>query len=323
MPSNTPVYLEALTCLEHGISIIPITPASARGSKRPAVPWKTYQQKLATRADAARWFHDHQHGLAAVCGEISGGLIMIELEGRAADKLPQLRETSRERGAETTDLFHKLTTGWAEISPSGGFHFYARTPENTHGNRKLARTKDGTVLAETRENGGYTVIAPTGGEYHETGRAWTRLAGGPTTLPTFTLTQLDTLLDIFRTLDEAGDAPTLTSSRARRPDPTPTAPAAPAPQATREAGGAHPPATNTSRKPAGKTSSHPTGGPSPAATPQQPTGHGPVRLWASLPRRAAHKTETAYTSSHRAPFLPPKPPIRNSARTRSSTTAAT
>lgn len=227
MPNNA-TYLEALTCLENHISIIPITPASERGSKRPAVPWKNYQQKLATRADAARWFHDHQHGLAAVCGEISGGLIMIELEGRAADRLPQLRETSQQRGAETADLFHQLTTGWAEISPSGGFHFYARTPENTHGNRKLARTPDGTVLAETRENGGYTVIAPTGGEYHETGRAWTRLAGGPTTLPTFTLTQLDQLLDIFRTLDEAPAAPTLTSSRERHtPTPAPAAPTQP------------------------------------------------------------------------------------------------
>lgn len=234
MQNNNPTYLEALTCLENHISIIPITPASERGSKRPAVPWKTYQQKLATRADAARWFHDHQHGLAAVCGEISGGLIMIELEGRAADKLPELRETSRERGHETAELFHALTTGWAEVSPSGGFHFYARTPENTHGNRKLARTPDGTVLAETRENGGYTVIAPTGGEYHETGRAWTRLAGGPTTLPTFTLTQLDALLDIFRTLDEAGAAPTLTSSRTHTG--AAPAPAAPTAQATREAG---------------------------------------------------------------------------------------
>ena len=158
MPNNEPTYLEALTCLEQGISIIPITPASARGSKRPAVPWKTYQTQRATREDAYKWFAQKQHGLAAVCGEISGGLIMIELEGRAADKLPQLRETSQERGHETADLFHKLTTGWAEISPSGGFHFYARTPENTHGNRKLARTPDGTVLAETRENGGYTVI---------------------------------------------------------------------------------------------------------------------------------------------------------------------
>ena len=237
MPNNEPTYLEALTCLENHISIIPITPASERGSKRPAVPWKTYQQKLATRADAARWFHDHPHGLAAVCGEISGGLIMIELEGRAADKLPALRETSQQRGPETADLFHKLTTGWAEISPSGGFHFYARTPENTHGNRKLARTADGVVLAETRENGGYTVIAPTGGEYHETGRPWTRLAGGPTTLPTFTLTQLDTLLDIFRTLDEAPAAPTLTSSRTHAKTAAPaTAAPTPAAPSTRDAG---------------------------------------------------------------------------------------
>lgn len=226
MPNNEPTYLEALTCLEHHISIIPITPATGRGSKRPAVPWKTYQTQRATREDAYKWFAQKQHGLAAVCGEISDGLIMIELEGRAADKLPQLRETSRERGAETAELFHKLTTGWAEISPSGGFHFYARTPENTHGNRKLARTQDGTVLAETRENGGYTVIAPTSGEYHETGRAWTRLAGGPATLPTFTLAQLDTLLDIFRTLDEAPAAPTLTSSRERHTT-TPAQPPAP------------------------------------------------------------------------------------------------
>lgn len=234
MQNTSPVYLEALTCLENHISIIPITPASERGSKRPAVPWKTYQTQRATREDAYKWFAQNPHGLAAVCGEISGGLIMIELEGRAAEKLPQLRETAENHSPETAELFHKLTTGWAEISPSGGFHFYARTPENTHGNRKLARTKDGIVLAETRENGGYTVIAPTGGEYHETGRAWTRLAGGPTTLPTFTLTQLETLLDVFRTLDEAPAAPTLTSSRTHAPAAAATA--TPAPQATREAG---------------------------------------------------------------------------------------
>ena len=237
MPNNERTYLEALICLEQGISIIPITPATGRGSKRPAVPWKTYQTQRPTREDAYKWFAQKQHGLAAVCGEISGGLIMIELEGRAAGLLPALRETSQERGPETADLFHKLTTGWAEISPSGGFHFYARTPENTHGNRKLARTREGIVLAETRENGGYTVIAPTSGEYHETGRPWTRLAGGPTTLPTFTLTQLDTLLDIFRTLDEAPAAPTLTSSRTHTPTPAPATPApATTPATTRDAG---------------------------------------------------------------------------------------
>ena len=95
MPNSTPVYLEALTCLENHISIIPISPAGQRGSKRPAVPWKTYQTQRATREDAYKWFAQKHHGLAAVCGEISGGLIMIELEGRAAEKLPQLRETSR------------------------------------------------------------------------------------------------------------------------------------------------------------------------------------------------------------------------------------
>lgn len=195
------ILTEALALHEAGISIIPTHPAGPAGDKRPAIPsWKPYQTECATEDQIRAWFEHGQHGIAVICGNVSRGLVMVEIEAQAAPRLTDLEQAATEAGLK--DLWGRVTTGWFEKTPSGGYHWYLYAPNNTSGNRKLARTRNHHVLAETRENGGYSLVAPTDGRFHHSGQPWTRLTGGPKTAATLTTTELDDFLSIFRTLDE-------------------------------------------------------------------------------------------------------------------------
>ncbi|QQO78149.1 phage/plasmid primase, P4 family [Actinomyces sp. HMT897] len=225
-PTTNSVLAAALTAHATGYSPIPIRPADTNGDKRPAVPWKPYQTTPATTDQIHTWFDQPgRYGLAVATGV--GNLLMIELEGRATSHLADLTTTANNNGASA--LWTRVLTGWLESSPSGGIHVYVRTTSPTPGNEKLA-TRPATqedhadgyqgrtvTLAETRGQGGYTVIAPTPGTFHHTGRPWTLLAGGPTTTPTLTDDELTTVLDLFRSLHTPTQPPT---------PPAPTPPAA-------------------------------------------------------------------------------------------------
>lgn len=195
-----PTHQEAVTAAKSGVTVIPINPATGTESKRPAIRWKQYQTTPPTQAEINQWFQEDNHGLGIICGTVSGNLEMIELEGRAAHHAPTLADLAKHSGLE--DLWQKLITGWVETTPSGGMHFYLRTTEPVGRNTVLARNQNREVLAETRGEGGYSVIAPTDGRYHETGNPWTRLYGGPTTLPTLTTEEREALHHLFQTLNE-------------------------------------------------------------------------------------------------------------------------
>jgi putative DNA primase/helicase len=185
-----------------GIGIIPIHQHDPEnGDKRPAINWKRIQTQHLTSAEINQWFTRDQYGIGVAMGATSNDLMLIELEGRGVNLLPTLTQNAQRIGAN--HLWRRMF-GWSERTPSGGFHWYIFAPGNTSGNRKLARDKNDDVLAETRENGGYSVVAPLDGErYHHTGRgAWPLIPGGPATAGTFTPDELDTLLSVFRTIDE-------------------------------------------------------------------------------------------------------------------------
>ena len=48
-----------------------ITPIATDGSKRPAGPWKKYQQKAPSEAELCSLFKD-ACGIGVICGEVSG-----------------------------------------------------------------------------------------------------------------------------------------------------------------------------------------------------------------------------------------------------------
>lgn len=207
------VLQAALELVDAGVSVIPTLPG---GQKKPAVAWKQHTIEAARRDQVEAWYTAHpEWGIAAISGAVSDNLVMVEVEGRAAHQLAALKAQAEDRGLG--DLWQRVSAGWFEMSPSGGLHWFVRCTSPVEGNQKLANSTNKTVLAETRGERGYTIVAPTPGEHHTSGKPWVRLAGAPSSVATVSPEELDAFLALFRTLDETPAAP---AEVAHQPAPT-------------------------------------------------------------------------------------------------------
>ncbi|MDX2161162.1 MAG: bifunctional DNA primase/polymerase [bacterium] len=124
-----------------GVSVIPL-----QGKKAGA--WKTAQSRRAGGAQIQGWDAAGKFGnVGIVCGDVSGGLVVVDCDGIAAtkmfaDRFPELRETL------------VVVTGSRQ-----GVHYYFYVqlmPETT----RLTGLVDGTQNIELRANGHYVVAAP-------------------------------------------------------------------------------------------------------------------------------------------------------------------
>lgn len=206
-------------------------PLRTDGSKAPAVAWKAYQAGEVPTTDMLGLFDRDTDGLGLLCGAASGQLEMLELEGRAVAEgvLAHLVDAMDDHGMRT--LWDRVAGGYVELTPSGGLHYHYRVAGQARGNTKLARRPATAaeladtpqdrvkVLIETRGEGGFTVIAPSAGRSHPTGRPWTVLAGSMDTIPTLTIDERDALHTIATLLDQMPD----TSSPIPHTPGTPTA----------------------------------------------------------------------------------------------------
>ncbi len=199
---KTDILLTALEFANQGISVVPV---ATDGSKRPGIAsWKQYQETRPTTAELMNWFASAE-GVGVICGKVSGNLEMLELEGRAvADKMHlELKEMAGNAGLG--EIWERINNGYVEITPSGGLHWLYRLDGDVPGNTKLAR-KPGEnggidVLAETRGEGGFVIVAPTNGTCHPSGGSWTILVGGPKSIPTLTVAERNQLHSLFATFD--------------------------------------------------------------------------------------------------------------------------
>lgn len=216
--SDLTVYSAALRFAVAGCSVVPV---ASDGSKRPALEsWKRYQSEMPTEADLRKWFKTAD-GVGLITGHISGNLEMLELEGRAvaAGLHTQARDMAQQIGLG--DLWERINSGYCEITPSGGLHWLYRIEGQVPGNTKLARRpgdNDGVdVLVETRGEGGYVVVAPTGGACHPSGRAWQLISGSIETIPTLTQDERDSLHSLFKYFDQLPKASVVASEVAVKP----------------------------------------------------------------------------------------------------------
>jgi len=199
---KTDILLTALEFANQGISVVPV---ATDGTKRPGIAsWKQYQETRPTTAELMTWFADAQ-GVGVICGKVSGNLEMLELEGRAvADKMHlDLKEMAGNAGLG--EVWDRINNGYVEMTPSGGIHWLYRIDGEVLGNTKLAR-KPGEndridVLAETRGEGGFVIVAPTNGTCHPSGGAWTMLVGSAKSIPTLTVAERQGLHQLFATFD--------------------------------------------------------------------------------------------------------------------------
>ncbi|MET9965428.1 hypothetical protein ABZZ80_05755, partial [Streptomyces sp. NPDC006356] len=149
---------------------------------------------------------------------------MLEFEGLAIREglLDEVTEIMQASGLG--DAWDAILNGWVTESPSGGRHYRVRLDDGTvPPNRKLAsrparedeytpeerqrlaekpNTKVVRVLIETRGEGGYGLVEPSGGLVHASGRPYLRVAGGPGTIPVLDADTMDAVRDVCRMVDQ-------------------------------------------------------------------------------------------------------------------------
>jgi hypothetical protein len=184
-----------------GYTILPCRPD---GSKAPAVDWKDFQTTRPTPEQTVMWASNHP-GIGVLTGT-AANLEMIEAEGRAIEDGHLELLTTLADDSGLLDLWTRILCGYSEVTPGGGIHWYYRVDGAARPNTKLAsRPKPGgkDVLWETRGDRGFSIIAPSGGSTHPSGRSWEIVSGTPADIPLLTEAERDTLFALVSMLDES------------------------------------------------------------------------------------------------------------------------
>jgi putative DNA primase/helicase len=189
-----------------------VVPPREDGSKAPIGTWKRNTSTRPTTQELDAWYGPHT-GIGLICGAVSGGLEMLEFEGRAVaeGRSQMFLELARDTGL--ADLVERIRAGYQERTPSGGIHLLYRVPTSRPNTRLAQRraTPDELaadphdrvkVLIETRGEGGYTIVAPSDGSVHPLGGPWVLEAGGFEAIATITDDERDRLFALARMLDE-------------------------------------------------------------------------------------------------------------------------
>ena len=144
-----------------------VVPSHEDGGKRPAGYWARFQKERPTWEQTEEWITSGNYtGIGVICGEASGNVEMLEIEGPEQDlamRVDKVIELALNKYASIglPELCQRVLTGCAETSAGGGFHIFVRITDGPAlGNTKLATTND-KVLAETRGQGGFVIVAPT------------------------------------------------------------------------------------------------------------------------------------------------------------------
>jgi hypothetical protein len=196
MPDLTPsVYAAAVSYVESGLSVIPIRPD---GSKAASVIWSPYQERLPTPQELKRWFKGTKAGIAALGGEVSGYLLILDFDELKAfrDWLALCKEVGLDEWVRECPLVE---------TPNGGRHLYLRSTMPVRGNEKLAqRLVDGRpkTTIETRAEGGYCLAPPSPAECHPSGKQYRVLSGDFTQIPAIESGYVEALLAIAKSISE-------------------------------------------------------------------------------------------------------------------------
>lgn len=188
-----------------------VLPPKQDGSKAPDVPsWTEFQHRLPTEQEFARWYDDPRRaGIGYVCGQISGGLELLDFDD-AASALDDFEQLVDDNGLG--EAWRRATGGYLERTPAGGRHVLFRSPQPTGALKLAQRPKKleeqqhardlWQALIETKGEGGYVIAAPTNGAVHPSGGRYELLSGGVETIATLTAEERDGLLAVARMLDQ-------------------------------------------------------------------------------------------------------------------------
>lgn len=150
-----------------GFSIIPV-----ESNKKSLIYWKTYQSRIMSEG-SVRILFDHYlfSGIAIVCGEISGNLLVIDIDAKNDLTGTLMQSFGGQLREQYPAILRKLVIA---ATRSNGYHFFFRCPDpgrcvvlarrlTTSGERLIEPHSKVKVLIETRASGGYAIVHPTKG----------------------------------------------------------------------------------------------------------------------------------------------------------------
>ena len=211
------MYATAVAALACGLSVVP--PAQD-GSKRPDVDtWAPFQEAPPTIDQLDQWYEGTRRtGVGVVTGKVSGGLEMLEFEGRAKHLIPELEELCR--AARLGRPVHRHRARLLRDHAVG-----RRTPHLS-----VLRARNDDVRKErgrqgpdrNKGRGGYCIVAPSHGKVHPTGNPWTLTHGGFESIVTVSAEERHELHKLCRTLGHTpatpiGTVPPAAASNGLRP----------------------------------------------------------------------------------------------------------
>lgn len=192
-----------------------VIPAHPDGSKRPFSSWKVYQSNRMPWDDLEKHLASGRYtGIGVITGAVSGNLELIEIEGPCSRSEQAVKAVTKAAFSETWKheigpLWHTLTQGCGSKSAGGGRHFFIRVSDGAvSGNQKLATDSSGKVIAETRGEGGFVIVAPSPGrKSHEPGSTYEfHRNQRPANTPSVNLDDLEALHFLVTfALDEANE----------------------------------------------------------------------------------------------------------------------
>jgi Bifunctional DNA primase/polymerase, N-terminal len=193
---------------EYKLNVLP----TVENEKRPdSKSWTKYQASFLTDTEIEDIFgavDKDNIRIGIICGEISGGLEVIDIDNKLGNADAIYKDFQEFPGVK--EITCKCVI---ESSPSGGFHFYYRS-SSIEGNKKLASIpKDMAAqdillkypelndfcIIETRGKGGYIVCAPSEG--------YSLIQGCFGEIPTITQDERELLLSAARSFNKTFKKP--------------------------------------------------------------------------------------------------------------------
>jgi hypothetical protein len=202
MPEPELVTLAQLTDLLGKELAEQITGVDEEGQPRTQVrTWKHWQYVRPPIAQVRMWFRDGYAGIGILTGSISNNVILFEFD--CYQTYLDFKATAQELGL--SELVERIERGYCERTPGEGIHWLIRC-EVIAGNESLARRptegKKFQVLIETRAEGGFAILAPSGGPVHPTGGAYELLSGGLESIAEITAEEREELWQLARSFDQ-------------------------------------------------------------------------------------------------------------------------
>ncbi len=209
-----------------------VVPSHEDGGKRPFGPWKQYQTQRPTWEQVETWLTTGPYtGIGVLTGAASGNAEMLELEGpldQAAERFEAVLKQAQDYAEiGVPELLARVGTGCVEQSAGGGLHLFITVTDGpATGNTKLAFTGQGPdrkVIAETRGQGGFVVVAPTPARNgHPDGSTYQFINGGhPSKTVAVTSEERDLLHMLFTLALNEEDQAEVAAMLVQQADPRP------------------------------------------------------------------------------------------------------